>query len=72
MDRIKIKNLIEKSGKSVYQVQSEVGLSQGQLYRILSGRTKDIYLSTAFKLADSLGVNVEDLRKEKNDGVNTG
>ncbi|MGY4105106.1 helix-turn-helix domain-containing protein [Ignavigranum ruoffiae] len=62
--RSKLKNLINQSGKSVYQVQTEAGMNSGSLYRFLDGKTKEINLRVAFKLADALGVDVNEFREE--------
>lgn len=64
MDKEKLKALVDQSGKTIRRIQIEAGLNSGQLYRILSGVNKDITLSTAFKLADALGVDVNEFRKE--------
>lgn len=37
------------------------------LYRLLSGEREDVLLSTAFKLADVLGVDFNEFREEKKD-----
>lgn len=60
----KLNELVEQSGKTIRQIQIEADLNSGQLYRILSGVTKDITLTTAFKIADALEVDVNIFRKE--------
>lgn len=64
----KLNELVEQSGKTIRQIQIEAGLNSGQLYRILSGVTKDITLTTAFKLADALKCDVNDFRDKKGGG----
>lgn len=39
-------------------------MKAGTLYRFLSGKRKEVYLSTAFNLADTLGVDVNEFREE--------
>lgn len=58
----KLNELVEQSGKTIRQVQIEADLKSGQLYRILSGITKDITLTTAFKLSDALKCDVNEFR----------
>ncbi|MHA3226104.1 helix-turn-helix domain-containing protein [Globicatella sulfidifaciens] len=60
----KLNELVGQSGKTIRQIQIEADLNSGQLYRILSGVTKDITLTTAFKIADALDVDVNIFRKE--------
>ena len=65
----KLNKLVEQSGKTIRQLQIEADLNSGQLYRILSGVTKDITLTTAFKLADALKCDVNDFRKDETNGI---
>lgn len=65
MDKGKLKKLIEKSGKTVNMVQVESGMKAGSLYRLLSGKSKDVTLSTAFKLSDALGVDINEFREKR-------
>ncbi|MGX7105595.1 helix-turn-helix domain-containing protein [Globicatella sanguinis] len=60
----KLNDLVKQSGKTIRQIQLEADLNSGQLYRILSGVTKDITLTTVFKIADALDVDVNIFRKE--------
>ena len=65
----KLNELVEQSGKTIRQIQIEADLNSGQLYRILSGVTKDITLTTAFKIADALDVDVNIFRKDETNGI---
>ena len=61
----KIKSLIIKDGRSLYAIAKEADLDYSLIHNICSGRTKKtIRLDTAFKLADGLGVDVNEFRKE--------
>ena len=62
MNRIKLKYLVEQSGKTIHQIQNEAEMTSGSLYKLLSGDSKDIELKRAFKLADALGVDVNEFR----------
>lgn len=64
MDEYKLKELIEKSGKKVFNVQKEVGLNNGQLYRILNGKHKRITFDTVVRLARYFGVTTDYFIKE--------
>lgn len=63
LDRNKIKKLIKNSGGSTRQIALTAGISPQNLYSYLNGRLESMELITAFKLADSLGVKLDDLRK---------
>lgn len=60
----RLKKLVEQSDKTINQIQNDANLKSGQLYRILNGTNKDITLTTAFKLADALGVDINEFREE--------
>lgn len=63
MNKKKLKQIIEKSGKTINAVQDEADMKSGALYRLLSGDHKDITLTNAFKLADALNVDVNEFRE---------
>lgn len=56
--------LINESTKSRYQISKETGIPAATLSRIVHGKQKNIELRNAFKLADSLGVDINEFRKE--------
>lgn len=60
----KLKEYVDNSGMTVHEIQVKANLKSGQLYRILSGITKDITLTTAFKLSDALNFDINELRGE--------
>lgn len=60
MDKEKLRLLIKNSQKSINSIQEETGMKSGALYRLLSGEREDVLLSTAFKLADVLGIDVNE------------
>jgi|GEM_PF-3514450 len=60
----RLKKLVEQSDKTINQIQIDANLKSGQLYRILNGTHKDVTLTTAFKLADVLGVDINEFRKD--------
>ena len=52
-----IRDAIQNSGLSVYQIAKETGVSHPVILRFLSGE-RDIRLATADKLAAFLGVHI--------------
>jgi Helix-turn-helix. len=59
----KIEQLIEEQGITVYRLGQLTGLGVSIFYNLKSGRIKDITLRNAFKIADALGVKVDDFRE---------
>lgn len=64
MNNKKIVQLIDESPLSRNQIAKAVGVNHSVINRIYSGETKDMKMSTAFKLADVLGVDVNEFRKQ--------
>lgn len=61
-----IAQLVEEDARTLYQIAKDAGVDYALLYRLTHGKVKrDIYLSTAFKLADALGVSVEEFRESR-------
>ena len=52
-----LKDALQASDKSVYQIAQEAGVSQIVVSRFLSGE-RDIRMATADKLAEALGLNL--------------
>lgn len=63
MNTEKIKQLIENSKLSKHQIAEKTGVNHSVIYRLCSGETKEIKITTAFKLADVLGVDVNEFRR---------
>lgn len=57
--------LLKNDGRSMYQIAKEVGINPSSMSRIFRGEQKSLNLTTAFKLADVLGVDVNEFRKEE-------
>lgn len=59
-----IVKLIDKDERSLYQLAKDAGVDYALLHRLVNGKVKkNIWLDTAFKLADALGVDVNDFRE---------
>lgn len=62
----KIIRLIEESEKTIYQIAKEAGVDYALVHRIIHNKTKNtIRLDTAFKLADAIGVDINEFREEQ-------
>lgn len=57
--------LLKKDGRTMYEIAKEVGVAPSSMSRILRGEQKSLNLNTAFKLADTLGVDINEFRKER-------
>lgn len=60
----KLQHLVFESEKNIHQIAKDIGISHTTLSRIVNGNQTDMKLSTAFKLADALGVDINEFRKE--------
>ncbi|MGH2110088.1 helix-turn-helix domain-containing protein [Aerococcus urinaeequi] len=60
-----IKNLIDKSGYTKHQIALKAGIKSQNLYNFLNGKLSSMDVNTAFKLADALGVDINEFREEK-------
>lgn len=49
---------------TVLEIQVKANLKSGQLYRILKRINKDINLSTAFKIAEVLHMDINESKEE--------
>lgn len=61
---LKIQHLVSESGKTANQISKETGINHTSLYRLMDGTNKDMRLSTAFKLANALGVDINEFKEE--------
>ena len=65
VDISKIQQLISEDPRSLYQIAKDADLDYALIHRLIKGKVKkNIWLGTAFKLADVLGVDVNEFRKE--------
>lgn len=60
-----ILHIVESRGMNSYQLSKKMGVSPTQVHKILTGKSKDMKLSTAFKLADALGVDINEFREDE-------
>lgn len=58
-----IQQKITSSGMTKRQVALKAGINVHNLYNFLNGRLKSMDVNTAFKLADALGVDINEFRK---------
>lgn len=63
-----IVKLINSDDRTMYQLAKEAGVDYALIHRLVNGKVKkNIWLDTAFKLADALGVDINEFREEIND-----
>ena len=60
----KIQKLVSNDDKKYSAISKAIGISHTTLYHLMTGKTTDMKLSTAFKLADYFGIDVNEFRKE--------
>lgn len=63
----KIIKIINQNKDSQSELARKTGISHVAIYNIRTGKSKDISLSTAFKLADVLGVDINEFREDGED-----
>lgn len=61
----KLQHIVDLNGVNPHQLSKKMEVSPTQVHKILTGKSKDMKLSTAFKLADALGVDINEFREEK-------
>lgn len=61
-----IQNELKRQGKSVYWLSKQTGISDNTLYSY-KNEGREIPFSKACKIADALGVSLDDLREGKNE-----
>lgn len=59
----KIEEQLNKKGWTIYRVTKEANISQNTLYELKSGRVKDINFKTMIKIADALGISLDEFRE---------
>lgn len=65
MNTKKIKELMDNAELTRHQIAQKVGVNHSVIYKIYNGSTKEIKISTAFKLADALGVDINEFREDE-------
>lgn len=65
---MKIQELLKNSEKTLNKISTETGIVHSKLYKIKNGQQQGLKLQDAFKLADALGVDINEFREdEKNE-----
>lgn len=68
VDLNKITTLIKNDERTLYAIAKDAGVDYALVHRLVNGKVKkDVWMGTAFKLADALGVDVNEFRSEKSD-----
>lgn len=63
----KVLHLVEGSGKTYHAISKDIGVSHTTLYHLMTGNSRDMKLSTAFKIADYFGIDVNEFKESKKD-----
>ncbi|MDR2833254.1 MAG: helix-turn-helix transcriptional regulator [Streptococcaceae bacterium] len=58
----KIQQILNEKNMTVYQLQVKTGLNTGNLYALKNGRLKNPTFKTMVKVADALGVSLDEFR----------
>lgn len=58
-----LNRIIKKSGLTPHQVSKKAGIDHTVIYKLLSGERKDMYLSSAIKIADALEISLDEFRE---------
>lgn len=58
----KISQLIAEKNTTMYAVSKKAGIGQNVLISLKAGRTKRLYFDTVCKLADALGVSLDEFK----------
>ena len=64
-----IQNELKKQGKSVYWLSKQTGISDNTLYSY-KNEGREIPFGKVCKIADALGISLDDLREDDIDGKN--
>lgn len=65
----KFSQLLNDKKIKPYTLAMRAGVDPAMVYKLISGKQTDVLLSTAFKLADALEVDINDFRERKEDGA---
>ena len=66
--QIKLRDVLDKEGKSIYQLKKETGIAASTLSRICNNKTSSIEFSVLDKICEALNCTVSDiLVPEKSD-----
>lgn len=60
-----IEKIIKKSGMTANQIAKKAGIQHTIIYKLINGKIKNIYLSTAIKIADALEISLDEFREEE-------
>ncbi|AXY24934.1 hypothetical protein CL176_02220 [Suicoccus acidiformans] len=64
-----VQHLVSETGLSINKLAKSIGVDHSTIIRLCNGESKDMKLSTAFKLADALGVDINEFRKEEENEI---
>ena len=65
MDAKRLRQLMSEKDISIYRLSQMTGIRDGVLGRVVNEKTKDPRISTVSKIADALGVDINELIAKK-------
>lgn len=61
----KIQKQLDKRNKTAYWLSKKTGISESRIYALRKGSTKEISFNKVIKIADALGVDINEFREEQ-------
>lgn len=58
----KINQKIQEKNWTIYKLCLKAGVGTAGIYRLRDGEIKDLYFDTVKKIADALGISIDELR----------
>lgn len=63
----KINKQLKEKNLTIYELTKNANIAQNTLYELKSGRANDLRFNTVCKIADVLGISLDEFRTEVND-----
>ena len=60
-----VSQLLDEKNMTPYALAMKAGVDPAMIYKLMTGKQTDVLLSTAFKLADALEVDINELRERE-------
>lgn len=60
-----VSQLLDEKNMTPYALAMKAGVDPAMIYKLMNGKQTDVLLSTAFKLADALEVDINELRERE-------
>lgn len=63
MDMFNLQRIVKESKLTPQEIAQKANIDYTIIYKIMSGQRKDMYLSTAIKIADALSISLDEFKK---------